>query len=52
MHFLPQKTIKRQAIADFMAENPASGSGKLYEDIPDETTEVHLAQTTLEDQVW
>src|SRR5438045_9782497 len=52
MHFLPQKAIKGQAIADFMAENPTLGSGRLYEDIPDESAEVHLAQTTLEDQVW
>src|SRR5438045_9334146 len=52
MHFLPQKAIKGQAIADFMAENPTPGSGRLYEDIPDESAKVHLAQTTLEDQVW
>src|SRR5436190_4831073 len=52
MHFLPQKAIKGRAIADFMAENPAPGSGRLYEDIPDESAEVHLAQTTQEDQVW
>src|SRR5881628_1290512 len=52
MHFLPQKAIKGQAIADFMAENPTLGSGRLCEDIPDESAEVYLAQTTLEDQVW
>src|SRR3954468_24771689 len=52
MHFLPQKAIKGQAIADFMAENPAPGSRRLYEDIPEEAAEVQLAQTTLEDQVW
>src|SRR3954465_7576522 len=52
MHFLPQKAIKGQAIADFMAERPAPRSERLYEDIPDEAAEVHLAQTTLEDQVW
>src|SRR4051812_20726489 len=52
MHFLPQKAIKGQAIADFMVENPAPGSERLYEDIPDESAKVHLAQTTLEDQVW
>src|SRR3954462_10446160 len=32
MHFLPQKAIKGQAIADFMAKNPAPGSGRPYED--------------------
>ena len=52
MHFLPQKAIQGQAIADFMAKKPTPGSGRLYEDIPDESAEVHLAQTTLEDQVW
>src|SRR3954471_20273320 len=52
MHFLPKKAIKGQAIAKFMAENPTPGSGRLYEDILDESAEVHLAQTTLEDQVW
>src|SRR3954470_12493112 len=35
-----------------MAENPATGPEKLYEDIQDETAEVHFAQITLEDQVW
>src|SRR4051812_35370845 len=52
MHFFPQKAIKGQAIADFMVENPTPRSGRLYEDISDESAEVHLAQTTLEDQVW
>src|SRR5436853_959619 len=52
MHFLPQKAIKGQAITDFMAENPASGLAKLYEDIPDEIAEVRVVQTTREDQVW
>src|SRR4051812_38901418 len=47
MHFLPQKAIKGQAIANFMAENPTPGSGTLYEDILDESVEVQLAQTTL-----
>src|SRR4051812_39946035 len=32
MHFLPHKAIKGQAIADFMAENPTSEVGKLYEE--------------------
>src|SRR5204863_4179242 len=35
MHFLPQKTFKVQSIADFIAENPAPASGRLYVDIPD-----------------
>src|SRR5436190_2083980 len=52
MHFLSQKAIKGQVIADFMEENQTPRSGRLYEDIPDESAEVHLAQTTLEDQIW
>src|SRR3954465_1491494 len=52
MHFLPQKAIKGQFITDFMTENPAFGTEKLYDDIPDEAADVHLVQTTLEDQVW
>src|SRR3954463_4258220 len=52
MHFLPQTAIKGQAITDFMAENPASGPEKLYEDIPYVAAEVHMVQTTLKDQVW
>ena len=52
MHFLPQKAIKGQAIADFMAENPGSGPEKFYEDIPSEVAEVHDLQKPLENQVW
>src|SRR5436853_4421241 len=52
MHFLPQKAIKGQAIADFRAENPASGPEKLYEDIPDEIAEVHTVEITREGQIW
>src|SRR4051812_10438521 len=52
MHFLQQRAIKGQSLADFMAENPTFGPRKLYEDIPDEIAEVHAVQTTLEDQVW
>src|SRR2546430_7134398 len=52
MHFLPQKAIKGQAIANFIAETPASGPEKLYEDIIDETAEVHMVQTKFEDQIW
>src|SRR4051812_17146870 len=52
MHFLPQKAIKGQAIIDFMVENPAFGPEKIYEDITNEIAEVHMVQTSLEDQVW
>src|SRR5436190_12400326 len=44
MHFLPQKATKGQAIADLLAENPTSKSATLFEELPDETAEVHTSQ--------
>ena len=44
MHFLPQKAIKGQAVADFLAEHPDPRAVKLYEDLPDEVVEVCLTQ--------
>ena len=32
MHFLPQKAIKGQAVADFLAEHPDPRAAKVYED--------------------
>ena len=45
MHFLPQKAIKGQAVADFLAEHPDLRAAKVYEDLPDEVAEVCLTQT-------
>ena len=39
MQFMPQKAIKGQALADFLADHPVLESSKLYEDIPDEIPE-------------
>src|SRR3954466_11218071 len=50
MHFLSQKTTKGQAIADLLAENPRSNSATLFEELPDETVEVHSAQAS--PSVW
>src|SRR3954463_12447899 len=50
MHFLPQKATKGQAIADLLAENPRSDSVTLFEELPDETAEVHSAQAN--PSVW
>ena len=36
MTFIPQKAIKGQALADFLAAHPVSETLKLHEDIPDE----------------
>ena len=52
MHFLPQKVVKGQAVADFLAEHPDSRATKLYEDLPDVVAEVCLTQTSFEGQVW
>jgi len=51
MHFLPQKAVKGQAVADFLAKHPDPRATKLYEDLPDEVTEVCLTQTSFEGQV-
>src|SRR3954465_5251977 len=44
IHFLPQKATKGQAIADLLAENPTSKSATLFEELPEETAEVHSSQ--------
>ena len=36
MLFVPQKAVKGQAFADFLAAHPVPESSKLHEDIPDE----------------
>ena len=52
MHFLPQKVMKGQAVADFLAEHPDLRVTKLYEDLTDEVAEVCMTQTSFEGQVW
>lgn len=42
IHFIPQKSVKGQAIADFLAEYPIPENPKLHEDILDEAAEVNL----------
>ena len=42
MQFMPQKAIKGQAMADFHADHPVSGTSKLYDDLLDEIFEVNL----------
>jgi len=49
MQFLLQKTVKGQAVADFLAEHPDSRTTKLYEDLPDEITEVCITQTSFKE---
>jgi len=52
MHFMAQKAIKRQAVADFLADHPVLGTSNLYDDLPDEITEVNLINASSEEQVW
>jgi len=49
MLFVPQKAVKGQTLADFLAAHPVSESSKLHEDIPDEVFESNM---TSEDKVW
>ena len=52
MQFMPQKAIKGQALADFLADHPVLESSKLYKDIPDEIAEACMTQMSFEEQVW
>jgi len=52
MHFLPQKAVKGQVVADFLVKHPDSRATELYEDLSDEVAEVCLTQISFEDQVW
>ncbi|XP_020250194.1 uncharacterized protein LOC109827598 [Asparagus officinalis] len=38
------KAVKGQALADFLADHPAPGSSKLYEDLPDEVAEAFVLE--------
>ena len=49
MTFVPQKVVKGQALADFLAAHPVSKTSKLHTDISDEVSE---ANVTLENDVW
>ena len=50
MHFLPQKAVKGQAVADFLAEHPNPRATELYEDLPDEVAEVCLTRRLSKDR--
>jgi len=49
MLFVPQKAIKGQALADFLAAHPVLKSSKLHEDISDEIFESNMIS---EEEVW
>ena len=46
------KSREGQAVTDFLADHPFSGSSKLYDNLPDKITEVCMTQTSFEEQVW
>ncbi|XP_020266133.1 uncharacterized protein LOC109841585 [Asparagus officinalis] len=50
MQFIPQKAVKGQALADFLADHLVSESSKFYEDLPDEVAEACATQEVI--QVW
>ena len=52
MQILPQKAVKGQVVAHFLAEHPNLRMTKLYEDLQDEIVEVCVTQTSFEGQVW
>ena len=52
MQFMPQKAVKGQARADFLANHPVSGTSKLYDDLPNKIAEVCVTHTSSEEQVW
>jgi len=49
MTFVPQKAIKGQALADFLAAHQVPESLKLHEDIPDEVIEANITSSV---DVW
>ena len=49
MLFVPQKAVKGQPLAEFLAAHLVLESSKLHEDIPDEVFESNM---TSEDEVW
>jgi len=49
MLFVPQKAVKGQAFADFLAAHPVPESSKFHEDIPDEIFESNMIS---KDKVW
>jgi len=44
--------MKGQAVADFLAEHPDPRATEIYEDLPDEVTEICLTQISFEGLVW
>lgn len=50
--FLPQKVIKGQVLADFLAKNLRRGVMKFYKDLSNEVNEVFAKQSTFNNRVY
>jgi len=49
---MPQKAVTDQAVADFLADHPVSGSSKLYDELVEEIAEVCTTHAPSKEQVW
>ena len=52
MQFMPQKAVKGQSMADFLADHPVPGTSKLYDELSDEIAKINLINASPEEQVW
>ena len=48
MQFMPEKVVKGQAVADFLANHLVLGNSKLY-DLPDKIAEVDVINASSEE---
>ena len=51
MQLMPQKAVKGQVVADFLADHPVPGISKLYDDLPNEIAEVNVINASSKEQV-
>jgi len=51
MQFMPQKAVKGQVVADFLADHLVLKKSKLYNDLPDEIAEVDTINAFSEERV-
>lgn len=49
MRFVPEKAVKEQAIADFLADYPVPKNCKPYEIVPNEAMTMNI---TSQNEVW
>jgi len=48
---MPQKAVKGQVMADFLADHPVLKTLKFYDDLLDEIAEVNVMNASSEEQV-